>query len=86
MVSNISVLDADNAGYSSVTQLFGVETRFDISEKIDLGLRGSALYSHNAGTVNYSYGPSIGYNPADNIWLSFGWNFEGFADEDFTGR
>ena len=80
-----SALEADNAGYSGVTQLFGVETRYDITDKIDLGFRGSMLYSHNAKTIDYSYGPSIGVNPADNVWLSLGWNFSGFVDDDFAG-
>ena len=80
-----SELDANNASFSGVTQLFGAETRFDITDKIDIGLRGSALYSHNSRTLDYSYGPSIGVTPADNIWLSVGWNFEGFTDEDFAG-
>ena len=80
-----SVLNADSAAYSGITQLLGVETRFDITDAVDLGFRGSMLYSHNAGTIDYSYGPSIGVNPGDNIWLSFGWNFAGFVDEDFSG-
>lgn len=80
-----AVIDDAGVSYSGITQLFGAETRFDITEAIDIGLRGSALYSHNAGTINYSFGPSVGVTPADNIWLSFGWNFAGFVDEDFVG-
>ncbi|MBI5875875.1 MAG: hypothetical protein HZB81_08580, partial [Deltaproteobacteria bacterium] len=32
----------------------------------------------------YSYGPSIGYNVAKNMWLSVGYNLAGFRDRDFS--
>lgn len=79
-----TLLDANNESYSGVTQLAGLETRYDLSEHIDIGARVMALYSHNSRTMEYSFGPSIGINPADNIWLSAGWNFEGFTDDDFA--
>jgi len=78
-----SELAADGATFSGITQLLGGEARFDITEWLDVGLRGSALYSHNARTLDYSYGPSIGITPGKNIWLSAGWNFDGFTDDDF---
>ena len=28
-------------------------------------------------------GPSIGVTPAKNVWMSVGYNVEGFSDEDF---
>ncbi|MDZ7686190.1 MAG: hypothetical protein U5O39_15270 [Gammaproteobacteria bacterium] len=34
---------------------------------------------------DYSYGVSLGYNVADNVWMSLGYNFSGFSDEDFLG-
>ena len=80
-----SAFDADGVSNNGVTQLLGVETRVDITEYLDVGFQGSALYSHNSGTVDYSYGPSVGVSPFDNVWLSAGWNFDGFVDEDFAG-
>lgn len=77
-------LEADNADYGGVTQLLGGETRFDVTEGFDIGFRGSVLHSHNARTTEYSYGPSLGVSPADNVWLTFGWNFSGFSDADFS--
>ncbi len=79
-----ALLDTDNESYSGFTQLVGLESRYDISERIDIGARMMALYSHNSGTAEYSFGPSIGFNPADNIWLSAGYNFDGFHDGDFA--
>ncbi|MFN0023379.1 MAG: hypothetical protein ACKVS5_05705 [Parvularculaceae bacterium] len=79
-----SAFSADGSALSGVTQLAGFEARYDVTDKIDIGAHGEALYSWNSGAVQYSYGPSVGVSPAKNVWLSFGWNFAGFADEDFT--
>lgn len=74
----------DGAGsFGGFTQLAGLETRHDLDDRIDFGFRAMALYSHSSGALEYSYGPSLGISPADNIWFSFGWNFAGFRDEDF---
>ena len=40
------------------------------------------LTSEDAGT-SYSWGPSIGVSPIDNVWVSAGYNFQGFKDDDF---
>ncbi len=79
-----SAFSASGADLSGVTQLAGVEARYDVTERIDIGFHAEALYSWNAGSLQYSYGPSIGASPAKNVWLSFGWNFAGFTDEDFA--
>ncbi len=62
----------------------GAEARYDLSDRIDIGVHGEAIYSFNAKTLDYAYGPSIGFTPADNVWFTFGWNFAGFVDEDFA--
>ncbi len=67
---------------SNWTHLVGAETRFDVTERIDLGLRGSALTSKEAG-ISYSWGPSVGVSPVDNVWISAGYNVQGFKDNDF---
>ncbi len=67
---------------SNWTHLVGAETRFDVTERIDVGLRGSLLTSKNTGT-SYSWGPSVGVSPVDNVWISAGYNVEGFKDRDF---
>ena len=67
----------------SWNHLLGGETRFDVTEKIDIGLRGSMLKSTSTDTTQYSFGPSVGVSPVKNVWLSAGYNFEGFKDDDF---
>jgi len=67
---------------SNWTHLVGAESRFDVSERVDIGLRGSVLTSKGAGTA-YSWGPSVGVSPVDNVWISAGYNVQGFKDRDF---
>ncbi len=70
-----------NSGFS---HLVGAETRFDIAKRIDVGLNGSVLYGESSKTLSYAYGPSIGISPVDNVWLSLGYNVEGYTDRDFS--
>jgi len=67
----------------SWNHLVGGEARFDVTEKIDIGIRGSYLTSKGTNTSQYSFGPSIGVSPVKNIWVSAGYNIEGFKDDDF---
>jgi uncharacterized repeat protein (TIGR01451 family) len=79
-----ATLTTGGATTSGVTQLAGFEARYDVTRRIDIGFHGEAIYSWDSKTTDYSYGPSVGFTPADNVWLSVGWNFAGFIDEDFA--
>ena len=68
--------------FNELTNLIGGEARYDVTERLDLGFSGSALISGN-GQTEYQIGPSVGYSPADNTWISLGWNVLGFNDNDF---
>jgi hypothetical protein len=74
----------DGIFYGSFTDLMGFETRYDITDKWDLGLRASVLHAWGIDQMDYSSGVSIGHSPANNIWISLGYNFFGFTDEDFS--
>lgn len=73
-----------NIKTSGVTQLIGTEVRHDVTERIDVGVSGSALIDHTTNTMDYSFGPSVGISPVDNVWASVGYNFSGYEDEDFV--
>ncbi len=74
----------DGDSYTGFTDLMGLEARYDITRNWDVGVRGSVLHSWNAGQVDYSSGVSVGYAIVKNAWLSVGYNFAGFEDEDFS--
>ena len=72
--------DEDYAGYSDI---LGVEWRFDLSPRIDAGIRASVLHSWRQGTFSYAFGPTVGFSPFTNAWVSVGYNVRGFHDRDF---
>ena len=69
--------------YSGITTLLGSEYRHDISEIFDFGVHGHIHHSANSNIYQYSTGVSFGWNMSRNIWLSVGYNFDGFEDNDF---
>ncbi|MEM6555519.1 MAG: hypothetical protein AAF642_06580 [Pseudomonadota bacterium] len=75
--------DFEGAHAKAVTHLVGAEVRHDITPQIDLGFQ--TTWSHNDATQTgeWSYGPSVGFSPVDNLWVSFGYNVTGFEDRDF---
>ena len=81
----IKYVETEFAGAKAdgVTNLVGAEVRHDITKTIDLGLQGTWTSGEASGTDKWSIGPSIGVTPAENVWVSVGWNVTGFEDEDF---
>ena len=75
-------IDADE--YNGLTGLYGLEYRYDLAPRWDVSVRSSLLASHNAGTAKYSYGAAIGHSIRPNMWLSVGYNVDGFEDDDFV--
>jgi uncharacterized repeat protein (TIGR01451 family) len=76
--------EIDGQRYSGVTDLYGFEYRRDIARRWDIGLHGSALHSWSSDVTDWHAGLSVGHNPATNTWVSVGYNFVGFVDEDFA--
>ncbi len=74
------VLGQKTSGY---TTLLGGEVRHDLTPKVDIGLSSSVLKDHGTGTAEFAVGPSIGFTPAKNVWVSVGYNVFGFEDRDF---
>ena len=75
--------EINGVGVEGLTQLAGVEVRHDISKRWDVGIHASALINHNTNTVDYAWGPSVGVTPAKNVWVSVGYNVDGYSDQDF---
>jgi uncharacterized repeat protein (TIGR01451 family) len=70
----------DVKGWSNVV---GADLRFDLSETLDVGVAGTVRHGLGARAVAYSGGPSLGFSPAENSWITVGYNFTGFEDRDF---
>jgi uncharacterized repeat protein (TIGR01451 family) len=71
------------ARYDGWTQLLGGQFRHDISRRWDIGATAQVLWSMDQDNYTYAYGPVVGFRPHENVWLSVGYNVEGFVDDDF---
>ena len=74
----------DLQDYRGYTDLTGLEGRYDITKKWDIGLRELMLHSWSVDQMKYGTGASVGYNAGKNMWISVGYNFNGFRDKDFS--
>ncbi|MFZ5563587.1 MAG: OmpA family protein [Thermodesulfobacteriota bacterium] len=74
----------DDGDYGGYTDLVGIEARYDITRRFDVGVHGGMLHSWNSGQFDYLTGASLGCDIVKNFWLSFGYNFTGFTDKDFS--
>lgn len=70
--------------YDSVTSLLAFEARYNLNRRWDIGVHGGVLHSWNSDTFDYTAGASLGYSPLTNTWVSLGYNFVGFRDDDFA--
>ncbi len=72
--------DQDVGGWSNVV---GADFRFDLGDTIDLGFAGTVRGGLDGDSFAWSAGPSLGFTPFENGWVSIGWNLTGFRDRDF---
>ncbi len=74
----------DGDAYTGYTDLIGVDFRRDLNEKWDVGMHFSSLHSWESEVIDYGIGFDVGYLVGQNMWLSVGYNFDGFDDDDFS--
>lgn len=76
--------DSDNIHSTSNAHLVAARGIYDLTERWDAGVLGSALFSDMFSSVQYGTGVETGYLLKANLWLSLGYNFTGFSDKDLT--
>lgn len=64
--------------------LWGAEWRYDFPGRFDVGLQGAWYRSPKFGIEEVSAGVDLGVTLGTNLWLSIGYNFDGFQDDDFS--
>jgi hypothetical protein len=62
----------------------GFDLRRQLTRRFDLGVHSAALHSWESDVIDYSAGFDVGTTLAKNIWISVGYNFAGFRDDDFS--
>ena len=73
----------DDESYTGYTDLIGLDLRHGLNERWDIGANTSVLHSWESDVMDYGIGVDLGFNVAENIWLSLGYNVTGFEDDDF---
>jgi uncharacterized repeat protein (TIGR01451 family) len=73
----------DGERYSGLSTLYGVDVRRELTLRFDVGLHGTMLNSLQSGVTDQSVGVDLGVTVARNMWISIGYNFTGFRDDDF---
>lgn len=77
-------LDAfEGTEFKGTSVLVGGDARIGIGERFELGASVTARANLDDETVNFAYGPTIGFVPAKGMLLTVGYNIEGFRDGDF---
>ncbi|MGM0564880.1 MAG: OmpA family protein [Pseudomonadota bacterium] len=69
--------------FEAHTWLLGSEARYDLHEHWDVGIQYHRLDTQKLGLTRESWGLSTGFDLARNLWLSVGYNWTGYDDEDF---
>ena len=70
--------------YSGYTDLTGFQWRHDLTRRVDIGMRAGMLHVWGPNDYKYSWGPMVGVSPFENGWITFGYNINGFRDDDFS--
>ena len=70
---------------SGITDLFGIEARYDLTDRIDVGVHVGTLRTWSTGQRTGQLGLSVGLMVVTNTWVSVGYNVRGFWDTDFAG-
>ena len=65
-------------------QLLAARVTYDIAERWDVGVIGSAQTTGAFDAVNFGVGAEVGYLLTKNLWLAGGYNFFGFDDPDLA--
>ena len=73
----------DGERYSGLSTLYGIDVRRELTMRFDVGLHGTMLSSLASGVSDQSVGVDVGVTVARNVWISIGYNFAGFRDDDF---
>lgn len=73
----------DGLRTSTSGQLLSARVLHDLSKRWDLGLTTS--YRFGGGESGFAAGAEVGYQLGGGLWVSGGWNYSSYRDNDLTG-
>lgn len=65
-------------------QLLSGRAIWEVAPRWDLSLHGSTMWSNATHSKQYGVGLELGFMVMENLWLSGGYNFFGYRDDDFA--
>lgn len=68
---------------SSLSGLVGLDTRFGIGDRIEIGGQATVRGNFDDGIWQWAYGPQVGVLPVDGMLVVLGYNLSGYYDRDF---
>ena len=69
---------------TGMTHMFSARAIYDINERWDAGIHTGVLWSDMSSGRRVLVGGEVGYLVAANLWLSGGYNFSGYKDDDLV--
>ncbi len=72
--------------YDGFIDVLGLDVRKDLGKRFDIAFALSQQVAHDSGVRQMSYGPSIGFSPRKDVWISAGYNISGYRDPDADDR
>ncbi|QHH96398.1 SdrD B-like domain-containing protein [Acinetobacter dispersus] len=69
---------------TGMTHMFSARAMYDINERWDAGVHTGVLWSDMSSGRRVLVGAELGYLVAANLWLSGGYNFSGYKDDDLV--
>lgn len=79
-----SELDEDYITSNALTQLFSGRVIYDINERWDMSVQAGGLWANRGAGTRYLVGAELGYLLATNFWVSAGYNFMGYQDDELA--
>ncbi|MEJ0084480.1 MAG: OmpA family protein [Pseudomonadota bacterium] len=70
--------------YAGLSDIAGFDLRRQLTRRFDLGVHAAVLHSWESDVMDHSTGFDVGATLAKNVWISVGYNFAGFRDDDFS--
>lgn len=66
-------------------QLLAGRGTWDVARRWDLSMNLSTMFGHGGQSKYYGAGIELGFMVMENLWVSGGYNFFGYRDDDLTG-
>jgi hypothetical protein len=66
-------------------QLLSGRVIWDVAPRWDIGFNASGMFGRGAQSKQYGVGIEVGFMVMENLWLSGGYNFFGYRDDDLAG-